>query len=137
MHIGKRNKREAGQSLVEAALALPVIVMLMLGLLDFGRAYYALVSLKDAADEGAAYASMNPSDILGIRRRASEASRQLVPIEPNDVDVIYPPYIHAGASITVTTRFALELYTPFANVFVPDNELVLRGQASHALIAVE
>ena len=131
----KLRTRTRGQSLVEAALALPVLVMLMLGLLDFGRAYYAIVSLKDAADEGATYASHHPSDVVGIRRRASEASRQLAQIEPNDVTVIYPPTLYAGAPITVTTKLVLRLYTPFANAFVPSSELELHGSATHALVS--
>jgi Tfp pilus assembly protein PilV len=132
--MDKAKQRSGGQSLVEVALALPVLVMLMLGLLDFGRAYYAIVSLKDAAEEGATYASIAPTDVEGIRARASEASRQLAPVEPNDVDVVYPPTLHAGAPITVTTRLILHLYTPFANTFVPSSELELRGSATHALV---
>ncbi|MBN2561105.1 MAG: pilus assembly protein [Phycisphaerae bacterium] len=127
--------RTRGQSIVEAALALPVLIMLMLGMLDFGRAYYAIVSLKDAADEGASYASYDPADVTGIRLRASEASRQLAPIEPNDVAVIYPPTLYAGAPITVTTKLTLRLYTPFANTFVPSGELELHGTATHALVS--
>ena len=60
------NKRERGQSLVEAAFALPIVIMLMLGMLDLGRAFYILVELNDAADEGATYAALNYSDISGI-----------------------------------------------------------------------
>ena len=126
-----------GQSLVEAAIALPVLIMLMLGLLDFGRAYYAIVSLKDAADEGASYASAAPRDVTGIRLRASEASRQLSPIEPNDVNVIYPPTLHAGAPITVTTKLILHLYTPFANTLVHGGEIELRGSSTHAIVATQ
>ena len=126
-----------GQSLVEAALALPVLIMLMLGLLDFGRAYYAIVSLKDAADEGASYASVEPRDVTGVRQRASEASRQLAPIEPNDINIVYPPTLHSGAPITVTTKLILHLYTPFANTFVPSSELELHGSATHAIVGTQ
>ena len=135
MKTKRRGSR--GQSLVEVALVLPVLVMLMLGLLDFGRAYYAVVALRDAADEGAAYAAINPTDVLGIRRRASEASPQLVPIAPNDVHVVYPPVLYAGAPITVTTSYTMELYTPFANMLVDGSQLQLRGQASHPILSTD
>lgn len=126
-----------GQSLVEFALVLPVVLMLMLGLLDFGRAYYALVALRDAADEGATYAAISPFDVTGIRTRASEASRQLVPISPNEVGVVYPPTIYVGAPITVTTRVTIELYTPFAAQFVPAGWLELHGHATHPIITAQ
>jgi hypothetical protein len=130
------DKRARGQSLVEAALALPVLIMLMLGLLDFGRAYYTLVALRDAAEEGASYAAISPEDANGVRLRASEASRQLVPIDPRDVHVIYPPVLQVGVPITVTTQVTLELYTPFGSSFFPEDWLVLRGHATHAIISV-
>jgi hypothetical protein len=132
----KRNEKTRGQSLVEAALALPVLVMLMLGLLDFGRAYYALVALRDAAEEGATYAAIYPKDAGGVKLRASEASRQLVPINPNDVSVIYPSALAVGAPITVTTQVTLELYTPFGSSFFPEDWLVLEGRATHSIISV-
>lgn len=132
MHV-RSNRR--GQSIVEVALVLPVVVMLMLGLLDFGRAYYAIVALRDAADEGASYAAISPSDVMGIRRRAAEASRQLVPLAENDVAITYPPAIYVGAPITVTTVYTLELFTPFASSFVPGHWLELRGRATHALLS--
>ncbi len=127
--------RHRGQSLVEAALTLPILVMLLLGLLDFGRAYYALVTLRDAADEGASYAAIHPSDIAGIRQRASEASMQLVPISPNDVHVYRTASLYVGAPITVTTTYTVALYTPFAGSFLPGNWLALRGQSVHAIIS--
>lgn len=136
-HQTSRAKRsERGQSLVEAALTLPVVLMLMLGLLDFGRAYYAIVALRDAADEGASYASISPKDVTGIRVRASEASQELVPIGPNQVSVTYPPTLAAGEPITVTIEVEMELFTPFANIFVSDNTLEIRGQSTHPIIEV-
>lgn len=43
----------SGQSTVEFALSAGVLVLLLLGLLDFGRAFYFGVRLQDAAREGA------------------------------------------------------------------------------------
>jgi Tfp pilus assembly protein PilV len=132
----KRQQHQRGQSLVEAALTLPVVLMLMLGLLDFGRAYYAIVALRDAADEGASYASIAPKDIAGIRVRASEASQELVPVEPNDVRVTYPPALSTGEPITVTIVIEMELYTPFSNLFVSDSTLEIKGQSTHPIIEI-
>ena len=48
-----------GQSLVEFALLLPLLMMLAFGTVDFGRAMYAYVSVSSAAQAGAEYASRN------------------------------------------------------------------------------
>src|SRR3990172_9693837 len=61
--------RERGQSLTEAAIFITLLMVVMAGLIDLGRMYYTYLSLKDAAAEGAAYGSMEPTDLLGIEAR--------------------------------------------------------------------
>lgn len=53
--------RKLGQALVELALLLPLLLMIGLGVLDFGRAMYAYVAVSSAAQAGAEYASRNPT----------------------------------------------------------------------------
>ena len=55
------SKTERGQALVEMALMVVVLVLLLSGVLDLGRAYYAYLALKDAAGEGAYFGSVYPS----------------------------------------------------------------------------
>jgi len=129
-------KREQGQSLVEMALLFPLLIMLMMGLLDIGRAYYVLVALNDAASEGASYASIFPSDVGGVQSRTAEASGGLVTIAPGDVVVKYPATLRSGAPITVTIEHAMVLYTPFVNGLVAGDGLTLQGQAAQPLITV-
>ena len=50
-----------GQSLVELALALPILLLILLGLADLGRAFYYTSAIANAARVGAAYAAMNSS----------------------------------------------------------------------------
>jgi hypothetical protein len=51
---------ESGQSLVEMALGMVVLVFLISGLLDLGRVYFTYVALEDGAGEAALYLSINP-----------------------------------------------------------------------------
>lgn len=44
--------KESGAVAVEMALLLPVLVLLLLGIMEFGRAYNAQVTLTNAAREG-------------------------------------------------------------------------------------
>jgi Flp pilus assembly protein TadG len=50
-------KRQSGQSLFEFAVILPVLLIILAGLLDLGRLYYAYVAVTDVAGEGAGYAA--------------------------------------------------------------------------------
>lgn len=56
--LGKN--REEGQSLVEMAISLPVILLILSGLLDLGRIYYLNIALEEAAAEAAVYLAISP-----------------------------------------------------------------------------
>jgi Flp pilus assembly protein TadG len=60
----KTNTREQGQSLVELAMSLILLLTLLAGLVDFGRAFFTYIALRDAAQEGASYATVISSDQL-------------------------------------------------------------------------
>jgi Flp pilus assembly protein TadG len=62
---------EDGSSLVETALAVPVILALMVGVVDLGRAYYLAMEVAGAAHAGAEYGVQSPSDATGIKAAAA------------------------------------------------------------------
>jgi len=135
-----KQKRNKGQSLVEVSLLLPVLLMLLLGVIDFGRAYYILVALTSAADEGAFYASLKPLDEAGIVARTVEsAANSIVEIDPADVAIVTAGSLAPGAPITVTVAFPMDLFTPLIGEFiqaednVEGNVLVLHGSSSHPI----
>ena len=74
-------KNEKGQSLVELAVSLPIILLILLGTFDFGMALFSYSILRDAAQEGALYASFNPGNKAGIESRA----RNILPREEDEV----------------------------------------------------
>src|SRR5262245_19688990 len=51
--VSKRGRDEAGAVMIEFALVLPALIMLLVGILEFGRAYNIQVSIQAAAREGA------------------------------------------------------------------------------------
>ena len=56
------NDDPRGQSLVEFALVLPLVLVIMLGLFDLGRVVFINNSLSDGARDGARHASTRPRD---------------------------------------------------------------------------
>jgi Flp pilus assembly protein TadG len=60
-----RHRGEKGQSMVELALSFVVLLLLLMGVVDLGRAYFAFMSMRDAAQEGAAYGSIYPINLAG------------------------------------------------------------------------
>ena len=134
----KHSRREKGQSLLELALILPVLLIVLAGVLDLGRLYYSYIAVTDAAAEGATYAAMHPD--VGERdevfQRAQEASRGLVQIDNSMVEVDCPS-VTSGAPVTVTVSYSFTVATPLINVIVPDGTLELRAVAREAILAGE
>ena len=61
--IRARKSDSPSQSLVEFALVLPILLLLILGVMDFGRMFYTQMVLTNAAREGANYLAYNPQDV--------------------------------------------------------------------------
>jgi Flp pilus assembly protein TadG len=61
------NRRQHGQSLVEFALVVTVLLTMLLGMVDFALAYYSQVAIRNAVAEGGYYAIQHPEDSAGIQ----------------------------------------------------------------------
>jgi len=79
----KRFMRERGQSLVELGVSLLVLLYLLSGAAEFGVLFFQFVQLRDAAQEGALYGSMNPTNAVPIEQRVRAASSS--PLDLSDV----------------------------------------------------
>ena len=55
-----RSRSRLGQALVETALIIPILLILLLGAIDFGRAFFGWVNLHQVVRIGANYASTHP-----------------------------------------------------------------------------
>jgi len=54
-----------GQSLIELAFAMPLMLLILLGTIDLGRMFFDYIQLRSAVIDGAMYASRNPNDTSG------------------------------------------------------------------------
>src|SRR4051794_17509849 len=61
-HVLKRGRRSSrGQSFVEFALILPVLLLILLFGIDFGRVFLGWINLNNVAKVAANYAAQNPT----------------------------------------------------------------------------
>jgi Flp pilus assembly protein TadG len=93
------NKTEIAQSMVEFAVSAIVLLLLLVAIADFGRAFFTYLSLRDAAQEGAAYASICPVHEEGIETRVRSASKAPVDLSSE----------HAQSDIEVTCRYIYDV----------------------------
>lgn len=91
---------QRGTGIVEMALVLPILLLLVVGTLDFGRAIYVRNALANAARDGARIGVVDPSNTSCIRTVAARRS-SLAELTAADVTVTPPGTIAVGQPITV------------------------------------
>ena len=64
-----RRRRRGGQSLVEFAVVLPVFLLILAGILDFGLGLYSQMTVINAAREGARLGVVEPGNVADIKAR--------------------------------------------------------------------
>lgn len=80
-----RRRREAGQSLVETALVLPVLLIILMGIFDFGRAIFAYNAVSNSAREAVRVAIVNQNTTAV----EDEAKRSAIGLDPAEIDVTF------------------------------------------------
>jgi Flp pilus assembly protein TadG len=85
MMPGRRQTR--GQSLAEFAIVLPLLLLLFMGVVDFGRAIYAYNTVSNAARDGARKAIVDQRVVSGVAAGAQEAASQATALGLNPTDV--------------------------------------------------
>ena len=110
-------REEQGAAIVEFALVLPLLLLVLWGIIDIGRAFYTLNNLASAVREGARRAAVMPSDpssgpnTLIVRNTVVNVFSPIggpLPAESVFVSV-------AGRQVTVTASY------PFAPLVLAEN----------------
>ena len=80
--------KDRGAALVETAMVLLLVLLLIAGMADLGRAFNEYIVIGEASREGARYGSMNPSDAVGIRAAAVQmAANNGVTVADGDIAI--------------------------------------------------
>jgi Flp pilus assembly protein TadG len=106
-----RGKRGRGQGLVEFAIILPLLVLVIVGVFDVGRAFHALITVTNAAREGARYGILYaPNDLEGIRNAVQrEAQNSGITLVRDQITRDCPGgTCESGEAVTVTVTFDFE-----------------------------
>jgi len=130
-----------GQSLVELAISLMIILLLLLGAVEFSLALFQYVTIRDAAQEGAIYGSINPTDESGIQYRAVATASDVLPqLTINDVDVTIHGDNCEGTtsgspnSLTVTITFAHPITFPLVGPMIGSNTINLTARVTNTIL---
>lgn len=122
--------------MVEFALILPILLLIVLGIIEFGYAFAVYSSLFNAAREGARHGAVQPRDAAGI---ASSARDKVFLANPANVNITItydhgppdpedpgshvvftdPAQVHIGDRVLVHVTYDIPMLTPVIQAIVP------------------
>lgn len=117
---------ERGAVAVEFALLAPVLIMILLGIMEFGRAYNTQLTLTNAAREGVRVMAIDNDAATALAATTSSADTLTPAVRGTDVIIAFqtiPPTTPAptscapGRQVTVTISYSLSTVTGIAGPF--------------------
>jgi Flp pilus assembly protein TadG len=111
------DKDEKGQSLVEFAIAVPVLLLFLVGIFNFGIIMYTYLNMNITAQEASRLAGLGRSDteiVQYARDHASLKNPDLLGVNITPDDSTRKP----GDYVTVTLKYSLDNLTPIFDQFL-------------------
>ncbi len=130
------SRRKRGQALVEFTLIVVILLLLMAGTVDVARLVTAYTYLNNAAQEGAIYGAMYPTQISEIQARVQESTKSLFPNPESmlTITVSYQTQPCPGHLIQVDVSAPITLIFPFAEVFLANRQVTLHTSAQQMIL---
>ena len=147
---------QKGQSLVEMALSATMLMFLMLAAIDFGYGFLYWITIRDAAQEGAMYGSLNPrttaADQSYLKRWVTTAAESAIirtgAIDPNNIQIRINnttpiqsysatpcnANLRPGNSITVDVTHPYRILTPLVSNFIGSQNINLRASVTNTIL---
>lgn len=103
---------ERGASAVEFALVLPILMVLVLGLIQFGFIFFHYISITHASREGARWAALEQPD-ADVRLKVKNSAPGLALTDADiDIDPAGDRSSHIGDPVKVTVRYKTPVIAP-------------------------
>ena len=132
---------ERGQSLVELGISLMVLLMLLTGAVEISLALFQYVTIRDAAQEGALYGSINPTDTAGIQYRAQDTASDVVQvpvgnitITTNNGQLCEGSVSNVPNAITVSILFVHPITFPLVAPMIGQDTINLHASATNTIL---
>jgi Flp pilus assembly protein TadG len=128
LRINRSRNSKTGQSLVEFALVLPVLILILYGIFDLGRAFYVLVTISNASREGARYmtthvtvmdASVNNSRKLVYDQVKAEALGSGITLTDANIVVDCVRELDSSNAPTLNCAHGQDAYVRVSYTFTP------------------
>jgi Flp pilus assembly protein TadG len=124
-------KNQKGQSLVEFAIILPIILLLLMGIVEFGMMLNSYLTIQNVAREGARLGIVGGSD-LEIETLIKSISPNLTPADIAVKIVPMEGSRKSGDTLKVSVTYNYHMTVPIISALF-NNVIVLKAQSSMRL----
>ena len=122
----KKLKSERGQAMVEFAMIVPIFLLLVFAIVDFGMGLYSWITVTNAAREGARMGTVG-ADSATITQRVKDTAGSLN--NSNLTVTVTNAQGTPGSSVKVDVDYQYHLITPVGNIL----HLISGGNISSVL----
>jgi Flp pilus assembly protein TadG len=125
----KSSQNERGAAVVEFALVAPLLLVMVLGIAEFGRAYHVQTTLSQAAREGVRVMALK-NDPAAARAATKSAAEDALPTPLTDSQISVSPTncVASGTTPAPTAAVTVTYWLPFiSKLFGPPVELTGKG----------
>ena len=136
---------QKGQSLIEFAVSLTLLLTLLVGAFDFGMAFLDYVALREAAQEGVIYGTIDPTHVNKIVDRIQTSSTRPVDFSTfsysadcsnlDDGICITIPSACAGSEVTVRINYRYQITMPLIGGIIGSNSIPLHATVSNVILS--
>jgi Flp pilus assembly protein TadG len=121
-------KKKKGQTLLELALVLPILLVFFCGIVDFGRILHAGATINLVSQESVRLAGLGKSDIEVIqfaKEKAYFKDKTEISVSISPTDAVRK----SGDYVTVNINYNVRYITPIISAFT-SSAYVVRGKAT-------
>jgi uncharacterized protein (UPF0333 family) len=101
---------EKGQSIVEFALILPLVILMIFGILDFGRVFHAYLAIDHAGREAARAASIGKDNTTILNTAVNDATS--IGLKSEQVVIDPSGSRSSGTEAKITISYPVTFLTP-------------------------
>jgi len=129
-NIIKRINKEDGQAIVELAITLPILIMILCAIIDFGWLFTNQNSIDNCSREGARFAIVHSTSITTIK----DHIRSVAPDNIADTLVINVTFSNPAnpsqGDVIVEVNGDVSILTPIIGAFIPGETMNLSSSCT-------
>lgn len=124
MELRKLLQKKRGQAIVEFALILPIFILILVGIMEFGLLFHQYLVVTSASREGARTAALGGTDAETVAIVNAAAAS----VNAGQLTTVVSPQVRVrGQSVSVRVTNPVKIRAPLISQIFPQNPFPVSG----------